>query len=129
MVHKISKKYLVFYDASCHLCNNSLTFIKPKIKSDNVTWVPLQSQLAQDLVPSYCNSMDTIVVMLDTEIFVRSKAVLKLISLMGVPFSILSILLTPIPSTIGDFFYNYIAKRRHFFLKKSNESCQIRPKK
>ncbi len=124
---KIKNKNIIFYDGICVFCSRSIYFILKHDKSNAFLICPFQTEFWKQLCDQYeinKKSIDT-VVLLDqsNRIFVKSKAVIKVMIILGFPFNLFGIFKV-FPSVWLDKLYDFIARNRYKWFGK-NKNCRI----
>ena len=111
---------IVFFDGVCNLCSGVVQWLIKHDKKNVLFFAPLQGSTAKELVPSSdIVKVDSIVFFYQGNIYHKSTAVLKIISLLSFPYS-LGFLLFVFPRFVRDFVYDWVAKNRyHWFGKKA----------
>jgi len=119
------KNYIIF-DGICNLCNESVQFLIMLDKKDMFRFIPLQSEKAKQIISCFEENnkiSDTIILIQDNKLFVKSDAVLYIAKLLGYPWKFFYFLKF-VPKFIRDWIYELIAKNRYqWFGKKS--ACMI----
>ncbi len=117
-------KPIIFFDGVCSLCNGFVDFIFKFDKKEKLLVASLQGQSAKEkLSDEYIDDMNTIVLLMDGEIYTKSQAVLKAVKLFGLPWSLLSVFLI-VPAFIRDFIYKKVSKNRYKLFGKK-DSCRM----
>jgi len=84
----------------------------------------LQAEGAGRLLPdALAGNDDTVVLLDDGEVLVKSTAVLRIVGLMGPPWSALTVFRI-VPTAIRDRLYDAVARRRHAVFGK-REVCRV----
>ena len=120
---------IVFFDGVCSFCDSTVQFLIKRDRKGLLRYASLQGETAKKLL---FDKGEPIV--LDTMIFMeskgdelilhlRSKAATNICKYLPWPWKFLSIARW-IPSFIGNFFYNIVAKNRYKWFGKM-ESCSI----
>jgi predicted DCC family thiol-disulfide oxidoreductase YuxK len=107
---------IVFYDGVCILCNGFIKFIFKFDKAQNIKVTPLQSEKSIAILSKYnldFQSLDTIFVLDHEKIYMRSDAVLVVLSKLSIFWKCLSKIGFIIPKFLRDFLYNIVAKNRY----------------
>lgn len=120
-------KKIILFDGVCNLCNASVNFIIKHDKKDLFRFVPIQSDLGQNILsyigiqPLNMNS----VILYEPKIayYYKSSAALEIMKNLG-GFFYFIIILKIIPRTILNMIYDFIAKNRYKWFGKK-ESCMI----
>ncbi len=113
---------IIFFDGDCGLCNGILRWIKSKKRSSVFQFIPLQhlknkndSQFKMPLPKDY----DGIIFMTNDIVYLKSNAVFRILFELHPLWKILQPLLW-LPTWFRDFFYDLIARNRHYFFKGAN---------
>ena len=111
----------VLYDGECQFCNKWICFVKSKLKKNEISFLPLSSSKAINLLEDYkITNQDSIVYIKDDVVCLKSRAVLKICRQLKFPYNLLY-LLTILPNFLLDFCYDFVAKRRLNF--NLNKQC------
>jgi len=110
---------IILYDDACNMCKASVEFLRKRDKHQRLQFLALNSvdarkELKNVGVPFM--QKNTVYFIHKNEAYIKSTAVLKALSLLPLPYSILSIF-TIVPRFIRDAVYNWIAKNRYRFNK------------
>lgn len=120
-----TSKYYIFYDGDCGFCNHWVQWILKHDKKDDFIFAALQSEFAQNFLKERnlpTVEFNTIYLWKPEEYyFQKSKAILKIASILGGKYKIIS-LLSYLPTFITDFGYNIIAKNR---MKLASQKCYL----
>lgn len=84
----------------------------------------LQSKTAAQELPPQDLGLDTIVLLLNSEKSYRSTAVLRIFYELGGGYTLLALVLSIMPVTLRDWFYNLIAKNRYQIFGKK-DTCRL----
>ena len=115
---------IIFFDGVCAVCNTTIDFVMSH-DSGIFKFASLQGNTATkvlrpDLVqPPY----KTIVLMDDTGMYVKSKAITRILSHLDWPWNVLG-LLRYFPSELADIFYDFFSSNRYRWFGE-RESCRI----
>lgn len=117
---------VILFDGVCNLCNGLVNWIIDHDTKNKFMFSSLQSTYGLNVVQQYHltgNYMDTVVLLEDEKIFLRSEAVLRILKLLGYPYKLLysGILF---PRFVRDGIYNFVAKNRYSWFGK-RETCRI----
>lgn len=104
-------KALLIYDDKCLLCHSSLQFILKRDHEDQFRMTSFHSSLAKELLDS--KMLQTVVLIYQNQTFIKSRAVIKTLSLLGGKWKFLGVILQLFPTFLADSFYNIIAKYRY----------------
>lgn len=120
-------KKIILFDGVCNLCDKSVQVIIKNDKKDNFRFVPLQSELGENII-NHINidrsKTDSIILYEPGyAYYYKSKAVFRIAIYLGGFYSIIS-LFRFFPTFLTDFVYDYIAKNRYKWYGKK-EQCMI----
>ena len=122
------KTKIIFYDGNCPMCNTWIRRILRQDKKKTYHFAPLESvtakKLLTPLLPDYLKE-DTIILLEDDHVYLRSNAALHILKDLGLPLSLGSAFLI-VPRFLRDGVYNWIARRRYKYGKRY-DSCPIPP--
>ena len=120
---------IVFFDGLCPMCHGWVKRILRHDKKKVFRFAPLEGETAtrilEPLLPAY-HQHNSIILFHNNKVFLRSSAVLKIVSLLGWPYKILCLGYI-IPKTMRDAWYDAVAARRFSFGKRY-ESCPLPPR-
>lgn len=119
-------KPALYYDAKCKLCNTWLNVLRRTDREGRISYVALQSEAGNMLLERYnfdIEKADTVVFENNTNIFLRSEAVIECLSYLGT-FWKLAKILRIFPLKIRDAVYDTIARNRYKWLQKT-DNCEI----
>ncbi|WKD87030.1 hypothetical protein KCTC32516_02410 [Polaribacter huanghezhanensis] len=120
-------KDIIFFDGVCKFCNRTVLFLIKRDTRKKNLFAPLQSKIGQATLKEYnlpIDDFETIILLRNGKIYTKSTAILKVIlGLSPIWFSISSILLI-VPTSIRDWFYMVISKKRHLLFSR-NRHCEI----
>ncbi|MBK9294736.1 MAG: DUF393 domain-containing protein [Oligoflexia bacterium] len=118
-----NQRAVVFFDGFCHLCNGLIDFLIKIDSQKKLMFAPLQGKTFKQVVRINLNP-DTIVFILNGQVFLKSQAVIKIFFHVGGFWKLFSVLLSIMPLFVRDFFYDLIANNRYkLFGKKSH--CRL----
>lgn len=108
-------KRIIVYDANCKFCIHFANWcIK---KQSNLTIFSVRDNQAKTLLRNVgikFIDLQTIYFIDNEKVFVRSKAIFKILGSVGLPWKMLT-LFTLLPVHITDYFYKLFAKYRYYF--------------
>jgi predicted DCC family thiol-disulfide oxidoreductase YuxK len=108
----------VLYDGECQFCNKWICFAKSKLQKNEISFLPLNSSKAINLLEDYTiTNQDSVVYIKDDVVCFKSRAVLKICKQLKFPYNLLHFL-TILPTFLLDCCYNFVAKRRLTFNSK-----------
>lgn len=99
----------VFYDEGCGLCTRAMRFMRKLDRQNRLTYVRLGSEAAQ----SYQFEADTMAVVRNDEVFLRSEAVRVMLESSGGIAALAAFALKVTPLGIRDWVYRGVAKNRY----------------
>lgn len=119
---------LVLFDGTCSLCNASVLFIIDRDPAKQFRFAALQSDYALDLLASLgaeapAPGTDSMVLVEDGRVFVRSDAALRIAGRMRSPWHFARAFLV-IPRPLRDWVYDVLARNRHRWFGRE-ESCRV----
>ena len=118
------KNPIIIFDGYCNFCSSSVDFIMKHDKKKLFLFAASQLPSGEKLIKEYnLNNVDSIVLVYKNKSYRYSTAVLKISSLLGMPFNIFSIFLI-VPAFLRDNIYKWIAKNRYKWFGKRN-TCRI----
>ena len=115
------KEPILFFDGHCHLCQGGVQFILKHEKDSSFYFSPLQSALAQELLPD--DIPDSLVVYEHGKVLVKSEAALRMAGACKLPWPIFGIFWI-VPRPLRDWVYDGIARKRYQWFGRS-ESCMM----
>jgi predicted DCC family thiol-disulfide oxidoreductase YuxK len=105
---------IIFYDGSCGLCHRCVRFVLRHDRRGVFAFAPLQGVTFEALrahLPEH--NPDTIVLLDELGLHLRSTAVLRILRRLGPGWAALALLGTLIPRPLRDWIYNRIAHIRY----------------
>lgn len=118
--------YIVLFDGVCNLCNASVNFIIDHDPEAKIKFAALQSEAGQELLLKHnleTQDLDSMVFISQTKAYIKSDAVLRLASQMGLPWSLGSIFLY-LPRFLRNPIYEIIAHNRYRWFGKKDQ-CRV----
>jgi predicted DCC family thiol-disulfide oxidoreductase YuxK len=120
-------KKIILFDGVCNLCNSAVQFVIKHDKKDVFRFVPLQSELGQEIITYIgidSKKIDSIILYEPgVAYYYKSDAALQIAKKLDGLFSLGTVFII-IPTSIRNFLYDYIAKNRYEWYGKK-ESCMI----
>ena len=129
MNHVNLNKKIILFDGDCNLCNKYVNLIIRYDPKDNFRFATIKSQIGQNIIRNLdlINIQeDTILLIKKKSIYIKSDAVIRILSCLQFPINMLS-LISLIPRFIRDYFYDIIAKNRKKIFK--TKECLLPNKK
>lgn len=124
MLHsELAGKTIIFFDGTCNLCNRSVQFVLKRDRKLIFFYATLNGELAAKLLSREALTSNTVVLLHQGKERLRSSAIIKILSLLGLPWSLSSVFLI-IPGFIRDLFYKIVAKYRLQWFGRS-DNCWI----
>lgn len=108
---------IIIYDQNCNLCKASVEFLRKKDRKNLIDYVALDTVDARQVLKSagvQFMQKNTVYFVHENNAYIKSTAVLKALSLLPSPYSVLSYLRI-IPLFIRDGVYNWVARNRYRF--------------
>jgi predicted DCC family thiol-disulfide oxidoreductase YuxK len=120
---------LLLYDGHCALCNWAVKLVLRFDKKQVFRFASLQSQTGIKTIQKFRvePNLDSIILLVQNELFTEAEAVFKLVKILGFPLSII-LIGSFMPSKTSQFVYQWIAKRRYKLFGKY-DSCPLPPAK
>jgi predicted DCC family thiol-disulfide oxidoreductase YuxK len=116
-----SSKNIVLYDAHCGGCSRAVSWLKRMDKRGQFVYFPLQKK---DELGIFLPDEDSVMLVHEGKIFLRSEAVMKICVILGWPWKLFNGMVAWIPLHRRDSLYSWVAKNRHRFFGK-NSQCSI----
>lgn len=117
---------ILLFDGLCNLCNDSVNFILKRDKIGKFKFTSLQSSRGIELCKQHnidTNIVDSIVLIKNDSVFIKSSAVLEIVKDMPIGWSLFRIGII-LPKFARDWLYDIIAKHRYKLFGKKDE-CPI----
>lgn len=116
-------KNIVFFDGVCGLCNSFIDYIILQDVEKKLFYAPLQGITAQEHLKVNPLSQNTVIFIYNNKIYIKSTAAIRIFASLGGIWK-LSLMFLIIPTSIRDYIYSFIAKRRYkwFGIK---ETCRV----
>ena len=124
---KYQKESIVFFDGICNFCNATVDWTWRRNKKENILYSSLQSDFATTFLGGKgidLSDFSTMYFYQNGRLYKRSKAVFRMMTQFSGGFKILGHILSIIPASIADFFYNLIARNRYRIAGK-RETCRL----
>lgn len=110
-------KPIMLFDGVCNMCNSSVALVYRNDRSNNIFFVPFQSETARVLLQPFGidnREMVSVMYIHKGKLYMYSDAVIEIGRTMG-GFWALSWCLYLIPRVVRDALYSYIARNRYRF--------------
>jgi predicted DCC family thiol-disulfide oxidoreductase YuxK len=121
---------IVFYDGECGLCHGFVRFILPRDKAGIFRYAPLQGEtFDQTVSPAQRAALpDSVAVRTASgELLTRSAAAIHVLRSLSVFYRLVATVLWLAPKPLGDWLYDFIARRRKGWFAKPPSLCPIVP--
>lgn len=117
---------VVLFDGVCNLCNGSVRFVIERDPHKHFQFAPLQSETATTLIGGLANPLampDSIVLVDDGRLYVRSTAALRIARRLRFPWPLLWVFMA-VPRPLRDWVYDVIARHRYGWFGK-RDTCMV----
>ena len=117
---------VVLFDGVCNLCNGSVRFVIERDPHKHFQFAPLQSNTAATLIGGTADSLampDSIVLVDDGRLYVRSTAALRIARRLRFPWPLLWVFMA-VPRPLRDWVYDVIARHRYGWFGK-RDTCMV----
>jgi predicted DCC family thiol-disulfide oxidoreductase YuxK len=115
---------ILFFDGICGLCNRTVDFLLSRDRHHRIHFAPLQGRVASAVLSARIRlDLNTVIFWNKGRTLTRSSAVLRSLSLVGLPWSMTRVLLL-LPRVIRDFAYDLVASNRYAWFGK-RETCRM----
>jgi len=117
---------VVLFDGVCNLCNGSVRFVIERDPHKHFQFAPLQSETATTLIGRTADPLampDSIVLVDDGRLYVRSTAALRIARRLRFPWPLLWLFMA-VPRPLRDWVYDLIARRRYGWFGK-RDTCMV----
>ncbi len=128
MNRQIPEPPILFFDGHCQLCQWSVQWVLRHDRRGRLRFAPLQAESVQDLLATAQAPLPDSLILYDEEGFhFRSEAVLRLLTHLGGPWSLLARAGRLIPRGLCDRLYDWLAAHRYQWFGKSHTCRMPRP--
>ena len=121
------EKKIILFDGTCNLCDSAVQFIISHDTKDVFRFVPLQSDLGQEIIKYIgidAKNIDSIILYQPgIAYYYKSEAALEIAKSLGGIYYF-GTLFSILPTSFNNYIYDYIAKNRYKWYGKK-ESCII----
>ena len=117
---------VVLFDGICNLCNGSVRFVIERDPHKHFQFAPLQSETATTLIGRTADPLampDSIVLVDDGRLYVRSTAALRIARRLRFPWPLLWVFMV-VPRPLRDWVYDVIARHRYGWFGK-RDTCMV----
>ncbi|MEM7550034.1 MAG: DCC1-like thiol-disulfide oxidoreductase family protein [Bacteroidota bacterium] len=122
----MNNKSIILFDGVCNLCNGVVNFLIDRDKKDIFRFDSLQSKQSQELIKKYqiqVKNLESIVLIEDSEYYIKSTAAIKIFSRLGGLWSLMNVFYV-IPRFFRDQVYMLIANNRYSIFGRSDQ-CRM----
>jgi predicted DCC family thiol-disulfide oxidoreductase YuxK len=120
---------IVLFDGVCNLCHGAVRFLLEHDKNARLRFASLQSDVGRALLAEHdldADALDTIVFVDAAGAHVRSDAALRIVRVLGPPWSWLRVLAV-LPRPLLDATYDFVARNRYRWFGKKDACPMPRP--
>lgn len=114
---------IIVFDGYCVLCSSTVTFLTRIDKEKKFLFTTFDSQTWRNLSVPLSPETDSIVLLMDSEVYIQSEAIIRIIYELGFPWSLLRVIRF-IPFKIREKVYRLIAKKRYKLFGR-RDTCSI----
>lgn len=117
---------VVLFDGVCNLCHGTVRFLLERDPAARLRFASLQSDVGRALLARYgldSDALDTIVFVDATGAHQRSDAALRIVRVLGPPWSWLRVL-AALPRPLRDAAYDFVARNRYRWFGKK-DACPM----
>ncbi len=115
---------ILFFDGVCGLCDHFVTFLVTRDSRHILRFAPLQGETAhQSLHGSLTESLTTVVLKVDGQLYTKSDAAVRALVLLGGAWVVAKVLLW-IPRSMRDWIYEVVASRRYLIFGRK-DVCRV----
>ncbi|PKP51818.1 MAG: hypothetical protein CVT92_11860 [Bacteroidetes bacterium HGW-Bacteroidetes-1] len=119
---------ILLFDGECALCNKAVIFVLRYERKPIILFASLQSSIGQEIIADFFDKRpfpDSLILIENGHVFLRSDAAIRIAILMGGFMKILG-LFRIIPRAIRDYIYDVVARNRKRMFG-SSKHCMLRP--
>lgn len=116
---------VIVFDGYCNLCNGWVSFLLSRDREHRFRFATLQGPAGQEVLrgAGESSSGQSVVLVQNGRAYTRSGAALRILKLLGPPWSVAQVLLL-IPGPIRDLVYDLIARNRYRWFGRRAE-CRV----
>lgn len=124
-------KLIIFFDGNCGLCHKFVCFALYNMNGEPFLFASQNSDLFLNMINRSSHLPRSIFVCRDKEnqLLCKGEAIRLIFFRLKYPWKIIAYTLIFVPKCILNYAYDVVAKYRHSFLKKPDQSCPIVPPK
>ena len=108
-------KPIILFDGICNLCNGLVSIIIKRDKNKIFSFETLQSEDGQKILIEHDlnqRDMDTIVLIVASELYIKSQAIFRIIRLLGGLWKIF-LIFQLFPDKFNDYIYDILSRNRY----------------
>lgn len=120
---------IVLFDGVCNLCHGAVRFLLERDPAARLRFASLQSGVGRALLAEHgidADALDTIVLVDADGAHLRSDAALRIVRVLGPPWSWLRVL-AALPRPLRDAAYDFVARNRYRWFGKKDACPMPRP--
>jgi predicted DCC family thiol-disulfide oxidoreductase YuxK len=118
---------VVLFDGVCNLCNGVVAWILERDKKGEFRFASLQSDAAREVAGNGFEALPDSIVLVDEDgVHVRSEAVLRIGKRLGFPYSLVGVGRV-LPGFLRDIFYRFVARNRYRWFGRMDRCAMPRP--
>lgn len=118
---------VLLFDGVCNLCNGAVTFIIQRDSNARFRFAALQSDAARSLLKTCgvdaANLPDSMVLIEDGQVFMRSSAALRTAKHLQFPWPLVRVFWI-VPKPLRDWMYDFVARHRYRWFGK-RDACML----
>ncbi|HMB67792.1 MAG TPA: DCC1-like thiol-disulfide oxidoreductase family protein [bacterium] len=120
---------LIFYDGACGLCHGFVLFVLKRDPAGRFRFAPLQGQeIRERLAPEVRRTLpDSVVVLEDGGVLVKSDAALRVLAELGGAWPFLARVSRAFPRALRDAVYDLVARLRRRLFRAPSGACPVVP--
>tara|TARA_B100001109_G_C18809181_1_gene448808 strand:+ start:643 stop:1065 length:423 start_codon:yes stop_codon:yes gene_type:complete len=119
-------KIIILFDGECAMCNKYILFVAKNDSKDIFRFLSIQNKKINSIKKIHkidTKNISSIYVIHNNEIRSKSKAVLKITSMLKFPYNLLQVFYL-VPNFLRNIIYDLVAKNRYYIFGKIDE-CSI----
>ena len=119
-------KIIILFDGECAMCNKYILFVAKNDSKDIFRFLSIQNKKINAIKKVHkidTKNISSIYVIHNNEIRSKSKAVLKITSMLKFPYNLLQVFYL-VPNFLRNIIYDLVAKNRYYIFGKIDE-CSI----
>lgn len=118
---------VLLFDGVCNLCNGFVRFVIARDSADQFQFAPLQSKAARRLLQGVKEPLPDSIVLVDNgQLFIRSAAALRVARGLSFPWS-LAYAFMAVPRPVRDWVYDIVASHRYHWFGRRDVCMVVTP--